>query len=150
MVSSEQRDHVAAQVEEALEDGARVAWRGECPGGNFFAPVILTEVREEMALVRDETFGPVAAVMRFSEDADAIRRANDTPYGLGAVVFGAPDRAREVARQLTAGMIGVNQGLASAGATPWVGARESGYGFHSGAEGHRQFTQVRVLNERLC
>ncbi|HJO16016.1 MAG TPA: aldehyde dehydrogenase family protein, partial [Phycisphaerales bacterium] len=75
----------------------------------------------------------------------AVALANDTPYGLGAAVFGQ-SQAADVARQLTAGMIGINQGCGGAQGTPWVGARQSGYGFHSGLEGHRQFTQVRVVS----
>lgn len=96
--------------------------------------------------MRDETFGPVACVMRFGSDDEAVRLANDTPFGLGAVVFGDEDHAAEVARQLDAGMIGVNKGCGGASGSPWVGAKESGYGFHSSRDGHRQFTQTRVVS----
>lgn len=149
MVDRAQRDHVLSQVDEAIEQGAKVAWRGESPGGNFIAPIILTGVTSDMRIASDETFGPVACFIAVDDEEDAVRKANDTPFGLGAVVFGEPQRAHRVARRLTAGMIGVNQGLASAGSTPWVGARESGYGFHSGRDGHRQFAQTRVVNEAL-
>jgi acyl-CoA reductase-like NAD-dependent aldehyde dehydrogenase len=147
MVDERQKAHVQRQVEDAVDKGATVAFRGDDRGGNFFAPVVLTGVTPEMDIMREETFGPVACVMRVDGDDDAVREANDTPYGLGAVVFGEPDHARGVARRLTAGMIGVNQGLSSAGSTPWVGARQSGYGFHTGTDGHRQFAQVRVVHE---
>lgn len=149
MVDERQKAHVEAQLSAALQDGATVAWRGEKNDGRFLAPVVLTGVTDAMQIATEETFGPVACVFAVGDDAEAVRRANDTPYGLGAVVFGGAERARAVARQLTAGMIGVNQGLSSAGRTPWVGARQSGYGFHSGVEGHRQFAQVRVLSEAL-
>ncbi len=149
MVNGRQKAHVQAQVRVALDDGAQVAWRGEELGGNFLAPVVLTEVRHDMLIARDETFGPVACVIRTRDPDEAIRQANDTRFGLGAAVFGSDDRAWAVARRLSAGMVGVNQGLASAGGTPWVGARESGYGFHSGPEGHRQFAQVRVISRPL-
>ncbi len=149
MVDARQKAHVVAQLQRADEQGAQVAWRGEQNQGNYVSPVVLTHMSHDMEMAHDETFGPVACVFRVSDDAEAVRLANDTIYGLGAVVFGAPDHARNVARQLKAGMIGVNQGLSSTGGTPWVGARQSGYGFHSGIEGHRQFAQVRVLNEAL-
>lgn len=145
MVDGRQKAHVVGQVDRAVASGAKVAWRGAHNEGNFLAPVVLTDLDDAMDIARDETFGPVACVFKVADDAEAVRRANDTPYGLGAVVYGAPDRAHQVARQLTAGMIGVNQGIGSAGSTPWVGARQSGYGFHSGKEGHRQFAQVRVV-----
>ena len=72
-------------------------------------------------------------------------RANATRYALGASVYGPEALAERVARRLSAGMVGVNQGCGGAAGTPWVGARQSGMGFHSGAEGHRNFAQVRVL-----
>ena len=150
MIHERQRAHVLAQVDAAVAAGATVAWDGGGSSGHsFLAPIILTECTHEMAIAHEETFGPVACVYRVEDEAEAIRLANDTRFGLGASVFGSPERARRVARRLTAGMIGVNQGLSSAGATPWVGSAESGYGFHSGPEGHRQFAQVRVVSERL-
>lgn len=147
MVDAGQRDLVVAQVREAVEQGATVAWRGEEKGGCFVAPVILTDVTHDMAIAMEETFGPVVCVIDVDDEDDAVMKANDTPFGLGAIVFGEAERARRVARRLGAGMIGVNQGLESAGSTPWVGANESGYGFHSGVDGHRHFAQVRVLSE---
>jgi len=149
LVHQRQRDHVQKQVEGALAQGAQTAWQGEAPGGNFLPPTILTQVTHDMAIARDETFGPVVCVTSVKDEAEAVQKANDTPYGLGAVVFGEQEHARKVARKLTAGMVGVNQGLAGAPGAPWVGARESGYGFHSGRDGHRQFAQVRVINEAL-
>ena len=147
MVNATQRDHVLGHIRDAIDGGAKVAWRGEDLGGNYVAPVVLTQVGPEMRVATEETFGPVACLIAVSDEDDAIAKANDTPFGLGAVVFGEPERARRVARRLRAGMIGVNQGLSSAGDTPWVGAGESGYGFHSGRDGHRQFAQTRVINE---
>ena len=147
MVSLTQKAHVKRQVAEALADGAQVAWSEGTDAGQFLGPIVLTECTHDMNIARDETFGPVACVYRVQDDAEAVRLANDTPYGLGAVVYGGTERARAVARQMTAGMVGVNQGLGSLGSTPWVGARQSGYGFHSSVEGHRQFAQVRVVSE---
>ena len=147
MINQRQKRHVQGQVSDAVEAGATLRWSEGTDHGNFLGPVILTDCSHEMDIAHAETFGPVACVYRVSDAHHAVELANDTPYGLGAVVFGGSERAREVARQMTAGMIGINQGLASAGSTPWVGARQSGYGFHSGIEGHRQFAQVRIMSE---
>jgi acyl-CoA reductase-like NAD-dependent aldehyde dehydrogenase len=101
-----------------------------------------------MRIAREETFGPVACVTHFTTDDEAVARANDTRFGLGAVVFGGdPERTRAVARRLKAGMIGVNKSVGGVSGAPWVGARESGYGFQGSKDGHRQFTQVRVVTE---
>lgn len=150
MVHDRQRQRVRAAVDRAIAQGATVAWQGEAPeGGCFLAPVVLTGCTHAMDITHDETFGPVACVYRAADEEEAVRLANDTRYGLAAVVFGPPDRAHAVARRLKAGMIGVNQGLHAAGPSPWVGARESGYGFHSGRDGHRQFAQIRVVHARI-
>jgi acyl-CoA reductase-like NAD-dependent aldehyde dehydrogenase len=147
MISAEQRDHVLHQVTHALEQGA-VLRQGEPEArGNFIRPIVLTGLTHMMDIMREETFGPVACVMRVHDAEEAVRLANDSPFGLGAVVFGADeDRAASVARRLRAGMIGVNRSCGGAGGTPWVGAGESGYNYHGGPEGHRQFAQVRVLS----
>ncbi len=79
-----------------------------------------------------------------------MERANDTRFGLGAVVYGGDEgKAGAVARGLKAGMVGVSRPLGGAVGTPWVGARESGFGFHRGKAGHRQFTQFRVVTHKL-
>jgi acyl-CoA reductase-like NAD-dependent aldehyde dehydrogenase len=147
MISAPQRDHVLQQLDQAVDAGATVAAGGTGHHGNFITPTVLTNVDHDMPIMREETFGPVACIMRVPDDDAAVRLANDTPFGLGAAVFGG-DRARAegVARQLTAGMIGINQGCGGASGAPWVGARQSGYGWHSGKAGHRQFTQPRVVS----
>ncbi len=146
MVNARQRDHVLAQIEAAVEAGATVLSGGEGHHANFVTPTVLTGVTEEMEIGRQETFGPVACVTRVGSVDEAVERANDTPFGLGAVVFGGEEGGTEaVARRLTAGMVGVNRSAGGAAGTPWVGARESGFGFHKSRDGHRQFTQTRVL-----
>ena len=147
MVSARQKAKVVAQIDAAIAAGATVLAGGEPREGNFVAPTILAGVDHSMEVMREETFGPVACVQAFSTVDEAIRLANDTPFGLGAAVFGADlARAGEVAARIQAGMVGINQGCGGADGCPWVGAKDSGYGFHSGPEGHRQFAQVRVLS----
>lgn len=146
MVNARQRDHVLRQVDSALAGGARVLAGGDGHRGNFVKPTVLVEVTDDMDIAREETFGPVACVTRVASADEAVERANATRFGLGAVVFGSDEeRAGAVARRLQAGMVGVNRPPGGAHGTPWVGARESGFGFHKSKEGHRQFTQTRVV-----
>ena len=146
MISRRQKDHVLRQLEAARQQGAHIIAGGEDSPGNFMIPTVVTHVSHQMDLMKEETFGPVACIARITTDDEAVRLANDTPYGLGAVVFGAEDHAERVARRLDAGMIGINRGCSGAAGSPWVGAKQSGIGFHSGRDGHRQFTQVRVIS----
>jgi succinate-semialdehyde dehydrogenase/glutarate-semialdehyde dehydrogenase len=145
MVHSSQRDIVLAQLEEALNDGAAL----RCGGGshdNYIEPTVLTGCNHDMRIMHDETFGPICCIQRVSSDEEAIQLANETPYGLGGAVFGETEHAIKVARKLTPGMIGVNKACGGAQGTPWVGACQSGYGYHSGRDGNRQFTQVRIVS----
>jgi acyl-CoA reductase-like NAD-dependent aldehyde dehydrogenase len=146
MVNARQRDHVLAQVDSAVSAGARVLAGGSGHHDNYVTPTVLSDVTDEMDIACEETFGPVACVTRVATVDEAVERANDTPFGLGAVVFGTDqDKAEAVARRLTAGMIGINRPVGGVMGTPWVGARQSGFGFHKSKDGHRQFTQTRVV-----
>jgi acyl-CoA reductase-like NAD-dependent aldehyde dehydrogenase len=146
MVNERQRDHVLGQIEEAVNRGARVLAGGIGHHGNWVVPTVLAGVTPEMSISQEETFGPVACITEVRDPEEAVRLANDSPLALGATVFGGSSSA-SVARRLTAGMIGVNRGVGGVAGTPWVGARQSGYGFHHSRDGHRQFTQVRVVSE---
>lgn len=147
MVNARQKSKVLAQIDDAVGRGATLVAGGEPREGNFVAPTILADCTHAMEIMREETFGPVACVQAFDSVDQAVRLANDTPFGLGAAVFGRDvARASAVAERIEAGMVGVNQGCGGADGCPWVGVKESGYGFHSGPEGHRQFAQVRVIS----
>jgi acyl-CoA reductase-like NAD-dependent aldehyde dehydrogenase len=149
MIHARQRDHVLRQIDEAVAAGARVLAGGAGHRDNFVTPTVLGGVDHGMAIMRDETFGPVACIARVADDEEAIRLANDSGYGLGAVVFGGDeDRAASVARRIRAGMVGVNRGVGGAQGSPWVGAKESGLGYHGGIDGHRQFSQTRIVSRR--
>ena len=149
MVNGQQRDHVLGQVESAIAGGAKVLAGGDGHYDNFVVPTVLGNVTDEMEIANAETFGPVACVTRVSSVDEAVTKANDTHYGLRAVVFGGDsEETAEVARRLTAGMIGINSPPGGAVGTPWVGARQSGFGFHKSADGHKQFTQTRVVTTR--
>ena len=150
MVSAEQRSKVEEQVRDAVEGGARLLLGGSMPDGPgyFYPATVLADVRQDQTISRQETFGPVVSLTRFSGDEDeAISLANDTPYGLGANVYtGDLERGKRIARRIRSGQIGVNRYLGSAPGTPWVGARQSGFGFLGGVEGHRQFTVPKSIS----
>ena len=150
MVNHRQRSHVEQQLASAVDSGAKLLTGGAISDvGCFMTPAVLDEVNHTMDIANEETFGPVACVIRVSSQDEAVRLANQSVFGLGATVFGQDDtRTKAVARQLNAGMVGINRGVGGAFGTPWVGARESGYGYHKSISGHRQFAQVRVISER--
>lgn len=145
MADAGQKRHVLALVEEAVRAGATVVLGGTAEG-NFVRPTVLTDVTPSMRIMQEETFGPIACVTRVASDDEAIRLANSTPFGLGGSVFGEREHALAVARRLDTGMVGINKGCGGASGSPWVGAKESGFGYHSGTQGHRQFAQVRVIS----
>ncbi|MBO6514460.1 MAG: aldehyde dehydrogenase [Phycisphaerales bacterium] len=146
MVMREQKEHVVGQIKDALDKGATLVSGNEPMDGNYVSPTVLDNLTHDMDIMTTETFGPVVCVAGVKTAEEAVELANDTEYGLGAVVFGEDSKAREVGRQLTAGMVGVNRSMGGASGSPWVGARQSGYSYHSGPMGHRQFCQVRVVS----
>lgn len=145
MVNARQKAHVLAQIDAAKADGADVRCGDQPMDGNYMSPTVLTNLNHDMDIMREETFGPVACIMRVTDAQAALDAANDTPFGLGACVFGEAE-ASNVARRMTAGMIGINRGCGGASGSPFVGAQQSGYGFHGGTLGIRQFTQARVVS----
>ena len=143
MASERQRALVLEQLAGARAAGARFLVEGESRGPGFYlTPSVVVGVTPAMALGREETFGPVVAIQVVSSAEEAVARANDTIYGLGASVWGPPGAATEaVADQLEVGMVGVNRGLSTAGGAPWVGWKMSGLGYTRSAAGMRQFMQ---------
>jgi succinate-semialdehyde dehydrogenase/glutarate-semialdehyde dehydrogenase len=147
MIGAWQKQHVLDQIDDAVQRGAEVVHAGTPRDGNYLEPTILANLTHDMRIMTEETFGPVACVMTVDSEDEAVALANDTEYGLGAVVFADTDKARALARRLTAGMIGINKHVGGAAGSPWVGARQSGYAYHAGKDGHRQFCQLRVVSE---
>jgi succinate-semialdehyde dehydrogenase/glutarate-semialdehyde dehydrogenase len=140
---------VSGLLADAVASGAEVTVGGErhALGGTFFAPTVLAGVRPDMAIAREEIFGPVAAVYRFETEAEAVALANDTEYGLAAYFY-ARDLSRvwRVARQLDYGMVGINSGLISTAVAPFGGVKQSGYG----REGSRQGIDEYMHTKYLC
>ena len=111
---------------------------------------MVTGVGDEMRLAREETFGPVVAVSPFETVDEAVRRANDTPFGLGASVWGGPEDDPEgVADRIDAGMVGINRGLSAAAGAPWVGWKQSGLGYTRSVAGMRSFLQPRSKTRKM-
>ncbi len=145
-------DKAVAKVEEhiadALDKGGAVLTGGRRHqlGGTFFEPTVLTGVTPAMAVAREETFGPVAPLFRFTDEADVIAQANDTEFGL-ASYFYARDLSRvwRVAEALEYGMVGVNTGLISTAEAPFGGVKSSGLGREGSRYGIEEFTEIKYV-----
>ena len=151
-----QLDVVERQVEEAVRKGARVLTGGRrnpALEGLFYEPTVLSDVDHDMELMREETFGPVLPIMRVPDEAEAVRLANDTKYGLGASVWTRdPHRANEIARQLEAGSVCVNDMVMTYGAleAPFGGVKQSGIGQLNGEAGLQGFSRAQpILSNRF-
>jgi len=139
---------VEQHVEDAVSKGAQIAHGGKrhSLGGTFFQPTIVTGVTRDMLMAREETFGPVAPLFRFETEADAIRMANDTEFGL-ASYFYTRDLARSwrVAEALEYGIVGLNTGLISNEVAPFGGIKESGIGREGSKYGILDYTELKYL-----
>ena len=144
IVNPKQHANILSQLDDAQTKGATFLLGKAHYELPFIQPTVVTDITEDMLLEKNETFGPVVAISRFKQLSKAVERANASPYGLAAVVFGGND-ANAVAQQMEAGMVAINQSAGGMG--PWVGAKQSGFGFHGTAAGHRQFTQLRIINK---
>jgi succinate-semialdehyde dehydrogenase/glutarate-semialdehyde dehydrogenase len=148
LVEEKQRNKVAELVDDAVERGARVVAGGSVvPGdGWFFQPTVLTDVPGDALLRREEIFGPVAALVSFADEAEAIRLANDTEYGLVSYVFTRDfGRAVRVYEALESGMVGLNQGIVSNPAAPFGGVKASGFGREGGFEGIDEYLETKYV-----
>jgi len=146
IINARQHGKIIEHIRDAIEKGGKCLLGGIEQPERYIHPTVISHVTSEMKMAQEETFGPIVSITRYSNIEQAITLANDSDYGLGAVVFGT-EGAEAVAHQLEAGMIGINQGPGGSGDAPWVGAKQSGFGFHGSAEGHRQFAQVTVLGK---
>ncbi len=152
LITAKARDGVHELVEDAVGRGAKVLTGGAMvPGaGHFYEPTVLTEVPADSRCLTEEIFGPVAPVCTFSDEADAVAKANGTEYGLVGYVF-TRDYARvlRVAEALEFGMIGVNTGIVSNPAAPFGGVKASGFGREGGFEGIEEYLEVKYVGIAL-
>lgn len=135
-------------VADAVAKGAKVVTGGKRHelGGTFYTPTILTGVTNAMACAQEEIFGPVAALYRFSDEADVIAQANDTPFGLAAYFYARDvGRVWRVAEALEYGIVGINEGIISTEVAPFGGVKESGLGREGGKYGLEEFVEVKYM-----
>lgn len=136
-------------VDDALAHGAELRTGGSAPDapGHFFEATVLDRVPASAAIAREEIFGPVASIARFTTEDEGVARANGTPFGLASYVFTSDlDRALDVADRLDAGMVGVNHGIVSNVAAPFGGIKASGLGREGSSEGLEEYQEVRFYN----
>jgi succinate-semialdehyde dehydrogenase/glutarate-semialdehyde dehydrogenase len=148
LVNEDTRSKVATLVEQAAGHGSEVVTGGRAPDrrGYFYLPTVLGNVSPDASILRTEIFGPVAPVVKFSDEADAVRWANDTEYGLVSYVYTRDlSRALRVSEALESGMVGVNRGIVSDPAAPFGGVKQSGIGREGGHDGLLEFMETKYV-----
>lgn len=139
---------VRSHIADAVHRGGRINLGGvpHGRGGRFFEPTIVTDANATMLAIREETFGPVAPVIRFTDEADAIAQSNDTPFGLAAYFY-TRDLARtwRVAEALEVGMVGINTGIISTEVAPFGGVKQSGLGREGSRHGIEDYLELKYL-----
>jgi succinate-semialdehyde dehydrogenase/glutarate-semialdehyde dehydrogenase len=149
LVNAESRDKVADLVDDAVGRGARVLTGGKKPDGKgfFFPATVLTEVPDEAVMLREEIFGPVAAIQRFVDEDEVVARANATEYGLVAYLYTRDlGRGLRLSERLDFGMVGLNRGLVSDPAAPFGGMKQSGIGREGAHEGIMEFLETQYVS----
>ena len=148
LINADAVKKVEEHIADAVGRGAQIVTGGKRHGngGNFFEPTILSEVPHDAQIFTEETFGPVAPLFRFHTEEEAIRLANDTPFGLAAYFY-ARDVGRifRVAEAIESGMIGINEGIISTEVAPFGGVKESGLGREGGLYGIEEYLEVKYL-----
>jgi acyl-CoA reductase-like NAD-dependent aldehyde dehydrogenase len=152
LVSKKQLDTLKSQVDDAIKKGAKIMIGGKAPDnlkGAYYMPTILTNIKTEMRIWKEEVFGPVLPVMSFKTEEEAIKLANDTKYGLGAIILSDnKERARRVASKIDAGCIDINEGNHwNSPSNPFGGYKCSGMGRELGKHGFQELCQIKVITE---
>jgi aldehyde dehydrogenase (NAD+) len=150
MISAAQRDRVLAYIEKGKAEGARLVVGGgkatQFAKGYYVQPTLFADVDNTMTIAQEEIFGPVLAVIPYEDEDDAVRIANDSPYGLsGAVLSASPERAMKVARRVRTGTINVNGAFFLAPNAPFGGYKQSGIGRESGVEGFEEYLETKTI-----
>jgi succinate-semialdehyde dehydrogenase/glutarate-semialdehyde dehydrogenase len=137
---------VEEHIADALAKGGKLATGGKPMGGNFFEPTIITGVTSEMAVAREETFGPVAPLFKFKTEEEALELANATEFGL-ACYFYTRDIGRvwRVGEGLEYGMVGINEGIISTAEVPFGGVKESGLGREGSQHGMEEYLEIKYM-----
>jgi aldehyde dehydrogenase (NAD+) len=152
MVSQKQYERVQSYIRKGIEEGAEVLVGGEgrpegYEAGFYVKPTVFVNVKNDMAIAREEIFGPVLSVIAYGSEDDAIRLANDSKYGLHSAVLGTDiERARRVASQLRAGRVVINK-MTDDPQAPWGGFKYSGVGREYGQYGIEAFLEPKAILE---
>jgi succinate-semialdehyde dehydrogenase/glutarate-semialdehyde dehydrogenase len=146
LINAEALEKVQRLVDNATENGARVVTGGQALQGTFFQATVLADVQHNMDIMHEEIFGPVAPIIRFSNEKEVIQMANDTPYGLAAYFYGRDiGRVFRVSEALEYGMVGVNTGLVATTVAPFGGIKESGIGREGSKYGLEDFLETKYI-----
>ena len=147
LISETQRDKVDGMVKRAVAAGAKVVAGGKKVDGPgfFYLPTLVTDVDPDSEIAQEEIFGPVLAVISYSDDDDAVRIANNSVYGLSGGVFGSQDRALAIARRIRTGTLSINGGNYFAPDSPFGGYKQSGVGREMGVAGLEEFMERKTL-----
>jgi succinate-semialdehyde dehydrogenase/glutarate-semialdehyde dehydrogenase len=149
LINAAALEKVEAHIADALAHGATLLTGGHrhALGGQFFQPTVLSRCTPAMQICRDETFGPVAPLIRFADEAEAIRMANDTEFGLAAYAYTRDlGRAWRLAEQLDYGMVGINAGVISTAEAAFGGVKQSGLGREGGRSGIDEYLESKYVN----
>ena len=141
-------EKVEEHVADAISKGGKVLLGGKrhALGGNFYEPTVLTNITRDMLVAREETFGPVAPLFKFKDEADVIAQANDTPFGLAAYFYARDiGRVWRIAEALECGIIGINEGIISSEVAPFGGYKQSGLGREGSHHGVEEFLEIKYL-----
>jgi acyl-CoA reductase-like NAD-dependent aldehyde dehydrogenase len=150
LVAKRQADLLDLQVKDAIQKGAKVVTGGKRPKdlkGAYYLPTVLTNVKKNMRVWNEETFGPVLVIVPFTTEEEAIELANDTKYGLGSLVFTADkERAKRLSAKLESGTVEINSAIHWVSCNPFGGYKESGMGREHGKHGFQELTQIKVVS----
>lgn len=146
LINEKGLNKVKAHIKDAVEKGAAVTTGGQETEGLFFQPTVLANATPEMIIAKEEVFGPVAPVFRFTTEEEAIHMANDTEFGLASYFYSKDvNRCWRVAEALEYGMVGINEGLISTEVAPFGGIKESGFGREGSKYGMDYFMEIKYL-----
>jgi succinate-semialdehyde dehydrogenase/glutarate-semialdehyde dehydrogenase len=133
-------------MQDALDGGAEVVAGAGAQGARLFAPTLLRKVRRDALITREETFGPLAAVVAFDSYEQGIAMANDTPFGLAAYMCSTnPATIARAGRDIESGMVGINTGLISTAVAPFGGVKQSGLGREGSSHGIDEYLNLKYL-----
>ena len=150
LIGKRRLDVMEAFVADAVDKGAKVLTGGQRVGnrGHFYAPTVIADATDEMKIMNDEPFGPLAPISGFSSREEAIERANRLPFGLASYAFAkSAETIRALGDGIESGMVGINTVMVSTPETPFGGINDSGYGSEGGIEGLEVFTRTRLVSE---